>query len=241
LEVTEPHRSPVAVVFDCDGILVDTEPLHYRAFQKVLVPLGLGHGYEHYMEHYIGFDDRDAFLYAFEKAGRELDPVMLGSLIEAKAHALQQMIERGTPTFPGVVELVRELNAQGMPMAVASGALRHEVLAFVKSLRIDGAFCAIVAADDVRKSKPDPETYLLALERLREAQGWTALEPAACIAIEDTPAGINSAKGAGMYVIAVTNSFPESQLGKADHIVGSLEDVSYLEMTRLMKQSSQGS
>ncbi|MEN6437443.1 MAG: HAD family phosphatase [Syntrophobacter sp.] len=239
MEVSKPDRPPRAVIFDCDGILVDTEPLHYRAFQKVLVPLGLGHDFEHYMEQYIGFDDRDAFLYAFKEAGRDIDAVILSSLIEAKAHALQQMIARGAPTFPGVVELVRELSARGLPMAVASGALRHEVLAFVGSLGIGEAFCAVVSADDVRKSKPDPETYVLALERLREAQGWTTLDPMACIAIEDTPAGIRSAKGAGMFVIAVTNSFPQSELGDADHVVGSLEEMDYSGMARLLEQSGQ--
>ena len=63
-----------AVIFDCDGVLVDTEPLHYRAFQKVLVPLGLGHDFERYLEHFVGFDDRDAFIHAFKEAGLELSP-----------------------------------------------------------------------------------------------------------------------------------------------------------------------
>ena len=62
-----------AVIFDCDGILVDTEPLHYRAFQKVLVPLGLGHDFERYLEHFVGFDDRDAFIHAFKEGGLQLD------------------------------------------------------------------------------------------------------------------------------------------------------------------------
>lgn len=239
MKAVEPDRPLRAVIFDCDGILVDTEPLHYRAFQKVLVPLGLGHDFEHYLKHYIGFDDRDAFLYAFEEVGRELDTTVLDSLIDAKAYALSQMIEQGTPTFPGVVELVRELSARGIPMAVASGALRHEVLAFVRSLDINKAFCAIVAANDVKKSKPDPETYLLAMERVRTARGWETLDPMACIAIEDTPAGISSAKQAGMFVIAVTNSFSRSQLCDADHVVGSLEEVDYFGMTRLVGHSVQ--
>lgn len=225
-----------AVIFDCDGILVDTEPLHYRAFQKILAPLGLAHDFQHYMEHFIGFDDRDAFLHAFKEGGRHLDALTLESLINAKAKALQEEIEQGVRTFPGVVELVRELWGRGTPMAVASGALRHEVHAFVKSLGLNGAFCAVVAADDVKKSKPDPETYILALERLRRAMGWGEPDAANCIAFEDTPAGIESAKSAGLYVVGVTNSFEEKELRAADHIVGSLAGLDYSELSRLLER-----
>ena len=224
-----------AVIFDCDGILVNTEPLHYQAFQKVLVPLGLGHDYERYMESYIGFDDRDAFLHAFKEAGRNIDALTLETLIKAKGNALAKQIEQGVPTFPGVVELIRKLEKHGLPMAVASGALRHEVLGFIRSLGLNGSFCAIVAADDVKKSKPDPETYLLALERLKTAQDWTSLDPGSCIAIEDTPSGIVSAKAAGLLVIGVTNSFPEDHLRKADRVIGSLAGLDFSCMVRILE------
>lgn len=226
------------VIFDCDGILVDTEPLHYQAFQEVLVPLGLGHDFQHYMENFIGFDDRDAFLHAFQEAGRVIEPLTLGELIEAKGNALERLIECGVPTFPGVVELVRELEKHGLPMAVASGALRNEVQAFLKSLGLAGSFCVIVAADEVKRSKPDPETYLLALERLQEAQGWTSLDPRSCIAIEDTPAGISSAKAAGLFVIGVTNSFPEDQLLGADRVVNSLAGLDFPGIVQILKHTA---
>lgn len=225
-----------AVIFDCDGILVDTEPLHYRAFQEVLTPLGLGHDFETYLEHYIGFDDRDAFIYAFRQANRELAPLVLNRLIEAKSKALDELILRGVPSFPGVVELVNELLDKVVPMAVASGALRHEVEAFIASIGLDGAFRAIVAADEVEKSKPDPETYLLALERLNRLPGSKLLDPANCIAIEDTRAGIRSAKSAGLTVIAVTNSFSMNELAEADQVTGSLSELSFHSMVKLIER-----
>ena len=224
-----------AVIFDCDGILVDTEPLHYRAFQKVLVPLGLGHDFERYLEHFAGFDDRDAFIHAFEERGLALSETTLERLMEAKATALQEYIQEGVPSFPGVVELIKELGGRGIPMAVASGALRHEVDAFIASLGLNGMFCTIVAADEVKKSKPDPETYLLAIERLKRLQRSKPLDPMNCIAIEDTPAGICSAKSAGLQVIAVTNSFSATELTEADRVVRSLSDMSFPEMVKLLK------
>jgi HAD superfamily hydrolase (TIGR01509 family) len=228
-----------AVIFDCDGILVDTEPLHYRAFQEVLVPLGLGHDFEVYLKRFVGFDDRDAFICAFREAGRELDPMTLERLIEAKASALGDFIRRGVPSFPGVIELIKELMERGVPMAVASGALRREVEAFIASTGLSGAFRIIVSADEVKKSKPDPETYLLAVERLRQALGSKLLDPINCIAIEDTRAGIRSAKSAGLAVIAVTNSFSVTELCEADKVIGSLSELSFQEIIKLLKQRRQ--
>jgi HAD superfamily hydrolase (TIGR01509 family) len=223
-----------AVIFDCDGILVDTEPLHYKAFQEVLAPFGLGHDFPHYLEHFIGFDDRDAFIHAFGEAGMELSAETLHGLIEAKSIALRELIEQGVPSFPGVTDMVKGLMARGIPMAVASGALRHEVEAFISSLGLRSAFRAIVSADDVTKSKPDPETYLLAIERLRRLLG--TLDPLKCIAIEDTPAGIRSAKSAALTVIAVTNSFSETELGEADKVVRSLSDLGFPDMVQLLER-----
>ncbi len=224
-----------AVIFDCDGVLVNTEPMHYSAFQEVLTPLGLGHDFQTYLEHFVGFDDRDAFIYAFREAGLDLAPMNLDRLIEAKALALRDLIGQGVPSFPGVVELVKELMDRGVLMAVASGALRHEIDAFMASLGLNGVFHAIVAADDVKKSKPDPETYLVAIERLRQIQGWRPFEVMNCIAIEDTRAGIRSAKSAGLLVIAVTNSFSVPELTEADKVIESLSELSFAEMLNLLK------
>ena len=90
-----------AVIFDCDGILVNTEPLHYRAFQEVLVPLGLGHDFESYLEHFVGFDDRDAFIYAFKEAGLELAPTTLEQAYRSEGCGPQgPHPDRGSPVSP---------------------------------------------------------------------------------------------------------------------------------------------
>jgi beta-phosphoglucomutase len=239
LDLTHSSSTLQAVIFDCDGVLVDTEPLHYRAFQEVLAPLGLAHSYAHYLEHFIGFDDRDAFLHAFKEAGRALGPEGLARLTAAKEQALEKIVLEGVPTFPGVVELVRDLASHGTPLAIASGALRHEVYAFVASLGLDGLFSVVVAADEVKRSKPDPETYLAALNRLREMPGNGALGAGSCIAVEDTPAGIASARGAGLFVVGVTNSFPKEDLGGADLVVESLAGMTHGAMAGLLARRFQ--
>jgi HAD superfamily hydrolase (TIGR01509 family) len=226
-----------AVIFDCDGVLVDTEPIHYQAFQHILAPLGLGYGYDAYVERYIGYDDREAFLEVFREAGRSIDANELSKLIQAKSEALEQIVAKGISTFPGLVSLVRELLAYQAPLAVASGSLRHEICLYLRFLGFEDAFPVIVAADDVRQSKPDPETYILALERLKQTPGFVDLNPQRCAAIEDTPAGIESARGAGLFVVGVTHSVPASELSKADIVVDSLTQLNVSKLMELIASS----
>jgi beta-phosphoglucomutase len=227
----------MAVIFDCDGVLVDSEPLHYQAFQEVLRPLGLGHDYEQYLERYIGFDDRDAFLEVFREARRPLDASLLDDLMRSKSIALQSLTSKGITGFPGTVRLVRELADHKIPLAVASGALRHEVKGFIDALGLGENFSVIVAANDVNKSKPDPETYTKTIERLKEDLGLREIPPQCCIAIEDTPAGIKSAKEAGLFVVGVANSYPKDQLGEAHFVVESLTELDAAKMIGLIESS----
>lgn len=215
-----------AVIFDFDGIIVDTEPLHYKAFQEVLVPLGLGYSWEDYISRYIGFDDRDAFREAYAVAGRTLDVNELSLLIGKKAAAFIRIIASGVTPFPGVVELIKSLNGS-CPIALCSGALASDIGPILQQLAITDAFDVKVTADEVSASKPHPESYELAVKRLAQKFPSLGIAPSRCLAIEDTPAGIASANGAGLKVLAVTNSYPEEKLGSALKVVDSLVGIDY--------------
>ncbi|KPV41387.1 hypothetical protein AN478_02065 [Thiohalorhabdus denitrificans] len=190
-----------AFVFDFDGVIVDSEPAHYRAFQAVLEPLGQGYGWDEYLAHYIGFDDRDGFREAFRRGERELAEADLEGLIEAKSAAFDRELAAGLEPIPGAVECVRRLG-ELLPLAVCSGALRQEIEPTLAALGIAEEFRVVVSAEDVAHSKPDPASYRLAVERLGESLG-KPLEPAACAAIEDTPTGAASARGAGLWVVGL--------------------------------------
>lgn len=213
-----------AVIFDFDGIIVDTEPLHYRAFQVILEPLGLGYPWEEYVNLYMGFDDRDAFREAFRVHGRILGDHELEQLIDRKAAAFQEIISSGVAPYPGVVELIQSINGN-VPLALCSGALRCDILPILASLDLSEVFDVMVTAEEVTASKPDPASYALAVERLAAAFADRGILPGRCIAIEDTPAGIASATGAGIPVIAVTNSYPAERLTRALKIVDSLAGI----------------
>jgi len=215
---------PEAVIFDFDGVIVDTEPLHYAAFQRTLEPLGLQFSWQEYVETYIGFDDRDAFRHAFSSKGTKLSHIELRALIEQKAAFFKEVIGSGVSAYPGVLDLIFHLHTNKFPLAICSGALRSDIDPILAMLGISEYFDVIVTAEDVAASKPDPECYQLAFQRLRSAH-QNSFSKEATIAIEDTPAGISSAKGAGLMVCAVTNSYPAARLGQATFITDSLSSL----------------
>ncbi len=216
---------PDAVIFDFDGVIVDSEPLHYKAFQEVLEPLGIAFPWQEYVDTYMGFDDRDAFLEAFRAHGKDLDDRRLKQLVASKSAIFLDIIRNGVRAYPGTVSLVTSLDASGLPLAISSGALRSDILPILDILGITRCFPHVISADDVRKSKPDPECYSLAFRRLKQTHPLLVSTPDRCLVIEDTPAGIRSAKLAGLNVLAVTNSYSGKQLTEADYLTDSLENV----------------
>ncbi|NOU35250.1 MAG: HAD family phosphatase [Kiritimatiellaceae bacterium] len=210
-----------AIIFDFDGIIVDSERLHWAAFDKVLAPLGKTISWPDYFKTYIGFDDRDTFRHAFPGLGKP----ELGQLISKKAAAFQDLLESdGAAALPGSVDLIKHLSGN-IPLAICSGALRADIIPILGSLGIENAFDIIVTADDTHISKPDPAPYKLAMKKLGVTSG---------LAIEDTPAGISSANGAGLKVLAVTNSYPAEALTMADAVVASLESLTLEKLNELM-------
>lgn len=207
---------PDALIFDFDGVIVDTEPIHYQVFQKILEPIGLGYSWQEYTNIYMGFDDRDAFREAFRAANRPLTPDTLQALINQKAAMFEQVVALGVTPYPGVLELITELATQDIPLAISSGALRSDIMPILAQLGLTDSFTHIVTADDVPQSKPHPASYLHAKQKLLNSFPKKLNESSRIYAIEDTPAGIQSAKGAGLTVIAVTNSYPAEKLGQAD-------------------------
>jgi HAD superfamily hydrolase (TIGR01509 family) len=210
-----------AVIFDFDGIIVDSERLHWAAFCKVLAPLGKTISWPEYVKTFIGFDDRDAFRHAVPNLGTG----ELQALITKKASAFQKLIESdGAAALPGSVALIKHLSGK-IPIAICSGALREDILPILGKLDVEKAFNTIVTANDTHISKPDPAPYKLAMKKLNVTSG---------LAIEDTPAGIASAKGAGLKALAVTNSYPAELLTQADAVVTSLEGLTLEKLNGLL-------
>lgn len=207
-----------AVVFDFDGVLVDSEPLHFQAMRESLLPEGIAIETEEYYGRYLAYDDSGAIRLALEHHGIPRDAGRIEAVAARKARIFEQRL-RQVPFFPGARELVRSLACE-VPLGIASGARHEEIEAILTAGGLREAFRAIVGAEDVTQGKPHPEPYLRAVAQL--AAATPGLEPPQCLAFEDSAPGVAAALAAGMKVVAVTNSYPAAKLSAAHRIVDSL-------------------
>ncbi len=207
-----------AVIFDFDGVLVNSEPLHFRALRDSLVPEGILIDSTEYLRNYVAYDDHGAIRLALEQHGHAWDAVHVEIVADRKARMFAEL-KKGIPFFPGARELVRGLQRE-VPLAIASGARHSEIEDLLEQGGLRDAFAAIVGADDVERTKPDPEPYLHALRLLQD--GAPGLEAGDCVALEDTPVGIAAARAAGMTVIGIAHTYDAGALGSAHHVLASL-------------------
>jgi beta-phosphoglucomutase len=218
-----------AAVFDFDGVIVDSEPLHFRALQEALREDGVAITREEYWGIYLAYDDREAVRRALEHHGQPAPEARLSRVQVRKTARFAELIPQ-IPVFAGAPDLVRTLAAE-LPLAIASGARHEEIELILASLGLRESFATIVGAEDVPRTKPDPAPYLEAAGRL--AGRAPGLEPGDCVAFEDSVPGIASALGAGMKVVGVANSYPAGELRSAHRVVASLAGLATSELRAL--------
>ncbi len=206
-----------AVVFDFDGVIVNSEPLHLAATQHALALRQLELSAEEYYDKYVGFDDVGMFSQLALDRGLLWCSDDLQEMLVAKALRFEELEAAGALLVPGAVECVRRMSALS-PLAVASGARREEIERILRRANLASIFQAIVAAGETPSGKPAPDPYVAAVAKLRA-------KPARSVAIEDTAAGLASAKAAGLRCIGITTTFPGTKLALADTIVHSMEEI----------------
>ena len=155
----------------------------------------------------------------------------VATLVTRKGVKLQAMLNAGSVLFPGAAEFIRQA-AAAVPIAIASGALRHEIDEIIEAAGLARLFNAVVAAGDTPQSKPSPAPYLLAFERLRQSTGRD-LDGRRCVAIEDSRWGLESARGAGLRCVGVTNSYPADQMSLAELVVSGLDALTLEQLEQL--------
>lgn len=209
-----------AIIFDFDGVLADTEPLHFRMFQQVLQEEGLPLSERDYYQKYVGFDDRGCFHAVLSEHGRDAAPATIHRLVERKAAMMLGHLTAAGVVYPGAAEFVKSVAGRHR-LAIVSGALRHEIELILKTAGMRDDFEHITTAEDVRDGKPAPEGYLHALHSLNRRAPLLAAE---CLVIEDTLFGIQAAHAAGMRCLAVCTTFTTDRLGTADAVAATLKD-----------------
>jgi beta-phosphoglucomutase-like phosphatase (HAD superfamily) len=205
-----------AIVFDFDGVLADTEPLHFRAYQEVLASVSTTLTREEYYEQLVGYNDVDCFRLIAQSRGWEPDESRIAALVADKGRVFEQIILDTDTLYAGAAGCVERM-AAAFPLGIASGALKHEILLTLKRARLDHHFCFIVGSGDTPKSKPAPDPYIRAAEKHR-------LPPGECVAIEDSRWGIESARTAGLRTVGITHTYPADHLGAPDVVIKSLAE-----------------
>jgi HAD superfamily hydrolase (TIGR01509 family) len=217
-----------ALIFDFDGIITDTEPVHMEAWQGALDPLGVVIDEEEFRTQYVGYNDRDFLDAVSRNHGHHFEDAEKADLIDQKSAATIALLEQDIPLLPGVAGFVETVK-DAFLLSICSGANRSEIEFILRHLKWMELFCPVIAADSVTRGKPDPEGYIRAYEGLVDRTDGVLLAEEV-IAIEDSPRGILAAKEAGLRCLAVRNSFTSGELDHADWIVDSLDEVNIAEL-----------
>ena len=217
-----------AVLFDFNGIIIDDEAIHQDAIAQILLEENLRPDVRQYWQLCLGRSDRACLNNLFSQRGRVLTEEALQQLIERKAKLYRQKLEatHPLPLYPDLNDLMFKIRAAQLSLAIVSGALASEIEWVLEQTQLRQYFSVIVAGDDLQASKPEPDGYLLAVEQLNQANPKLNLQPSQCLAIEDSFAGIESAKRAGIPVVGVAHTYPFHMLQRqANWTVDYLLDI----------------
>jgi len=221
---------PAAAVFDMDGVLVDSNPHHVAKWAELLKTRKIPFDPEDLPGQVLGQRNDHAFRYFF---GPDLSQEEMRRLeIKLEENFRQAFAPHARP-LPGLEDLIHELQAADIPMAVASSAMRENVEFVVEALGFQPFFKILLSGEDVRLPKPHPEIYLKAAQRLQ-------VEPADCVAFEDSFVGIEAVKAAGMKCVAIASTFDLADLRKtgADCVVSSFQELSLERLKQLFATKS---
>lgn len=213
-----------ATLFDFNGVLVDDEQVHLDSMREVLAPYGITISDADYAERYLGFDDVGAFRAMLTDHGRSASDAEVAELVERKRPVYMRRVENSLVVFEGAQDLVRR-RAEAGPVAIVSGALRDEIVFALDIMGISDLIAFIVSAEDTAHCKPDPEGYLLGIAQLEKLVGGEKAKRA--LVFEDSLAGIQAAKRAGLPCVAVAHSYGEPELwaAGADGVASKIREI----------------
>ncbi|MBD2394437.1 HAD family phosphatase [Cyanobacterium aponinum FACHB-4101] len=199
-----------AILFDFNGVIVNDEIIHQKLIDELLLRENLPPSGNQYQKFCLGRSDRACIKDILEARGRVIGEEYLDKLIQRKAQDYRRILEEmeKLPSCDRITEFILSLQSRHLSLGIITGALRTETEYILEKMNIRQYFSVIVAGDDIKTSKPSGDGYLLAVEKLNQQNPSLELKPSECLVIEDTPAGIEAGKNAGMAVVGVANTYP---------------------------------
>jgi beta-phosphoglucomutase len=229
-----------AVLFDFNGVIIKDEAIHRELNDELLLAENLPPQGKEFWKVCVGRSDRAGLKELLKLRGRFVTDEYLDKLISKKAIAYRQKLEQleTLPIYPDVVPFIEQMFNSGYKLAIVTGAIRTQVELVVQQARIGMFFDTIVAGDEISQSKPDPAGYLLAIDRLNKLYPDLNLLPAECLAIEDTFAGIDAVKAAGIQAVAIAHTYPFHMLQRRGN--WTIDTFADLELDRVNKYFESG-
>ncbi len=230
-----------AVLFDFNGVIINDESIHHQALEEILLAENLPIRGQELWKISVGRSDRSCLREILKSRGRFVTDEYLDKLVVKKASIYRQRLQQlvTLPIYPEVIQFIDKMYASKYKLAVVTGSVRSEAELVLQQAEIDRYFEIVVTGDDISESKPNPEGYLLAVTRLNELNPDLNLLPTECLAIEDTFAGIQAAKSAGIQVVAIAHTYPFHMLQRqANWTIDTFAD---LELDRVVEFFNNGS
>lgn len=214
---------PIGVIFDMDGVLVDSAAPHLRSWQLLAEECG-------------GSVTDEQFADTFGRQNRDIIPILFGPVSEFRMQALadrkeeiyRDLIWKDPPIIEGALELIRGLHEAGAALAVGSSGPPANIELVLVSMGVQSCISIVVSGDDVTRGKPDPQVFSLAADRLEIA-------PARCVVIEDAPVGLEAAGAAGAHSVGIALYHPPEALEHADLVVPRLADLTVEQVFSLVR------
>lgn len=228
-----------AVLFDFNGVIINDESIHERLIEQILIEENLILKPGEYRKVCLGRSDRSCLKDLLASRGRVVSDTELTQLLNRKAQGYALELEKieELPLYPGLDDLIFQMCSRNLKLGIVSGAIRKEIELVLERAKLAEHFKVVVTGNDVTTSKPEPDAYLFAVERLNQEYPDLSFQPQECLAIEDTLAGIQAAKRAGMQVVGVANTYPFHMLQRCcNWTVDYLTD---LELERVQEVYSQ--
>ena len=218
-----PEKIPCGVIFDMDGVLIDSFEPHRRSWQM----MGREHGIDMTDEQFaatFGRTSRDIIHHFW---GGNVTPEQIRRMDDRKEAIFRKLLREHVPIMPGAIGLIDDLFAHGFKLAIGSSGPPANVQLVVERLGLQDRLAGIVTGMDVTRGKPDPQVFLLAAQRMQ-------IEPARCAVVEDAVHGITAARRAGMKAVALTGTAPRDAFGEADLVVDNLAELGAARLARLI-------
>lgn len=206
--------SKKAILWDMDGVIADSNSFHFAAWQETFAKRGIKFTKEDFSKL---FGTRNDFIIR-SVMGEKLSEIDVKIMVQEKEENFRRKARGNIKPFPGVVRLLNVIKGGNFKLGLVSSAPKENIDLLISELKLEGLFDCTVFGQEVSESKPSPQIYLLAAEKLGVA-------PNDCTVIEDSSLGVRAAKTAGMRCLAVTNTHPRQELEEADKVVDSLENV----------------